>query len=545
MYCGMLFGGLVVYPGNWGRCVALSACNILEVWLAASALRKRSAQMPRFCDHRYLFRFGLFAVAGAPVLVSLLFAGGYALWTHQFTWSPLVNWVTTDGLGTAITTPACIALFQNRLKFPEKSQGSWALLVALIPITIGAFAPWKAPLLFLIYPTVALILFRFGLGWAAVSTLFVTAVGSWFTIHNMGPFAVVGTAMSRSSTILLQFYLASGMFLIYAASAVLETLRNTERKLRETVNLHELVAGNSRDVIIFADFEGRRSYVSPAAERLGGWSREELLGRKSLELVHPDERRRVGAVIDRLRSGGRGELVEYRIENAAGGYLWVEGNLRAVRDPLTGVAIGILNMLRDISQRKESERKLKEAYATLEALAATDPLTHLANRRAFDQCLANEWRRCLRERLPLSVLLIDADWFKSYNDTYGHPQGDKCLKQIAESARDIVMRAGDLVARIGGEEFGVILPNTRREGAIQVGEEIRAALRIRNVAHASNPSGHVTISVGCATIVPRVGERASALMQKADEALYAAKRAGRNRVAASVEPRSELVLRAG
>src|SRR4029078_4483878 len=111
-------------------------------------------------------------------------------------------------------------------------------------------------------------------------------------------------------------------------------------------------------------------------------------------------------------------------------YLWVEGNFRGVRDPSTGVGIGILNMLRDISQRKESERKLKAAYATLEALPATDPLPRLANRRAFDQCLANEWRRCMRERQPLSVLLIDADWFKSYNDTYGHPEGGRCLQLI-------------------------------------------------------------------------------------------------------------------
>ena len=287
VFCGMLPGGMVVYPGNWQRCAALSACNLLEVWLAVSALRKRSAQMPCFCDQRYLCRFGLYAVVGAPVLVSLLFASGYAMLTHRFMWSSMVNWISTDGLGTAITAPACVALFRNRLRLPKRSKASWILLAALIPITVGAFAPWKVPFLFLIYPTVALILFRFGLGWAAVSTLFVTAVGSWFTIHDMGPFAIAGAAMSRSSTILLQFYLASGMFLIYAASSVMESLRGTERKLRETVNLHELVTENSRDAIIFADFEGRRNYVSAAAERLGGWSREESARAKEPRACSP------------------------------------------------------------------------------------------------------------------------------------------------------------------------------------------------------------------------------------------------------------------
>ena len=543
VFCGMLAGGLVVYPGDWPRCAALFLCNVLEVGLAASALRKRSAQLPRFCERKYLFRFALYAVGGAPVVASLLFAVGVALWAHKFSWSPMVNWVTTDALGIAITTPACIALFQSRLKVPEKTEGSWLLLVALVPITVGAFAPWSMPFLFLIYPTVALILFRFGLGWAAVSTLFVSAVGSWFTVHGMGPFAMVGAAMSRSSTVLLQLYLASGMFLVFAASSVLESLRGTERKLRETVNLHELVTENSRDVIIFADFEGHRNYVSAAVERLGGWSREELLGRSSLELVHLEDRGKVRNVLERLRSGGHGELVEYRVENASGGYLWVEGNIRLVRDPSTGVAIGVLNILRDISQRKEAERKLKEAYATLEALAATDPLTHLANRRAFDRCLANEWRRCQRERLPLSLLLIDADWFKSYNDAYGHPQGDQCLKQIADSALDVVTRAGDLVARIGGEEFGVILPNTPGDGAAQVAEKICTALRCNNIPHAANPSGFVTVSVGCATVVPTAGKHASMLIQKADEALYRAKREGRNQVSSGDVQSAPLMFR--
>lgn len=541
VFCGMLAGGIVVGPESWARSTALSLCRVAEVALAAYALRKRSAQMPHFCDQRYLLRFAVYAIGGAPVLSSLLLAAGYGVSGHAVSWSEMANWITTNGLGSAITTPACVALFHNRLKFPESGKRPWPLLLAMIPITIGAFAPWRAPLVFLIYPTVALILFRLGLGWAAMSTLFVTAVGSWFTIHNLGPFAEIGAALSRNPTVLLQLYLASGMFLIFVASSVLDTLKEIERRLRQAASMHELVAENSRDVIIFADFHGNRSYVSAAAERLGGWSREELLGHKSLELVHPDDRGKIRSVIEGLRVGSNGELAEYRIKNVKGGYVWVEGNLRAVHDPSTGVAIGILNILRDVSHRKEAERKLQDAYATLEALAATDPLTHLANRRAFDQCLANEWRRCLRDRLPLSVLLIDADWFKSYNDAYGHPRGDICLKHIADSALEAVARPSDLVARIGGEEFGVIVPNTHSEGARQVAEKVRAALRGRKVSHAANPSGCVTISVGTATMVPTLGEHANTLIERADEALYRAKHAGRDRVCDWADP-ADLML---
>jgi diguanylate cyclase (GGDEF)-like protein len=136
----------------------------------------------------------------------------------------------------------------------------------------------------------------------------------------------------------------------------------------------------------------------------------------------------------------------------------------------------------------------------------------------------------MRHGTPLSLLIFDADWFKSYNDTYGHPQGDHCLKQIAESAREVVTRPGDLVARIGGEEFAVILPNTTNEGALQLAGFICESLRRRHLIHNTNPAGCVTVSVGCATIRPAKGQHPGALIQRADEALYAAKRAGRNQV---------------
>ena len=186
--------------------------------------------------------------------------------------------------------------------------------------------------------------------------------------------------------------------------------------------------------------------------------------------------------------------------------------------------------MRDVTERKLAERKLQDAYNAVEALVATDSLTGLANRRRFDQVLNSEWRRGLRDHAPLSLLMIDADLFKSYNDTYGHPRGDSCLKQIAEAALDVIARPGDLVARFGGEEFAVILPNTHGEGALRLGKEICEAMAGRRLPHIGNPIGFVTVSVGCATIVPAFGGHAVNLIELADEALYAAKHAGRNRV---------------
>jgi len=232
--------------------------------------------------------------------------------------------------------------------------------------------------------------------------------------------------------------------------------------------------------------------------------------------------------IRELRAGKDDALAECRVRIHDGSYVWIEASLRTIRDPHTGVPTGILNNVREITQRKLAEQQLAEAYHAVEALAITDALTGLANRRCFDQCLTTEWRRGMRERNPLSIVLIDADLFKSYNDTYGHLRGDNCLKQIAEAIQDVVARPGDLVARFGGEEFAVVLPNTPAPGAFQIAQEICAAMRNRQLPHSGNPVGIVTISAGCATLVPQLGQHAPSLIDCADRALYQAKANGRN-----------------
>jgi diguanylate cyclase (GGDEF)-like protein len=223
-------------------------------------------------------------------------------------------------------------------------------------------------------------------------------------------------------------------------------------------------------------------------------------------------------------------MIECRIRNRDGEYIWVEASLRVIRDPQTGRPSGILNVVRDVSERKLAEQRLQEAYNAVEALAVTDSLTGLANRRRFDQYLSAEWRRSMRDHQPLSLLMLDVDKFKAYNDTYGHQRGDSCLKQIAEACMDVVSRPGDLVARFGGEEFVVVLPNTESEGAMQVGSEICEALRSRRLPHSGNVLGIVTISAGCATVIPKFGKHAPDLVEMADKALYKAKLDGRNTV---------------
>jgi diguanylate cyclase (GGDEF)-like protein len=197
---------------------------------------------------------------------------------------------------------------------------------------------------------------------------------------------------------------------------------------------------------------------------------------------------------------------------------------------VTRVSTGVLQMVRDIGERKRAETQLEAAYHAVEALAVEDALTGLANRRRFDEMLAREWRRGSRDRGPLSLLLLDVDHFKAYNDTYGHVQGDSCLRLIAEVAMDTVMRTGDLVARYGGEEFAIVLPSTHADAAFRIAHQISAALRSRCVPHETTPARIVTISIGCATLIPNLDQSEQTLVELADKALYSAKNAGRNRI---------------
>jgi diguanylate cyclase (GGDEF)-like protein/PAS domain S-box-containing protein len=320
------------------------------------------------------------------------------------------------------------------------------------------------------------------------------------------------------------------MTTLYTISIVFGNLRKTQGELRQIAALHKLVVENSRDAIILGDLDGTQTYVSPGIKALTGWEPRDLVGHRSRELIHPSDVVEVDLAMRALRAGSEGGTLEYRARKRDGDFFWVEGSLRVYRDPATGRPIGYLNLVRDISERKRSEEHLQSAYRAMESLVVVDALTGISNRRRFDEALASEWRRALRDGDKLSLLLIDADHFKRYNDTYGHVRGDSCLKQIAEAALDVVLRPGDLVARYGGEEFAVVLPGTDENGARAVAEDICQAVRNRRLPHEGNAPGIVTVSIGCATIVPQRGKSPQDLIESADQALYRAKGRGRNRV---------------
>jgi len=510
--------------------VLQSGLNLCEVSLAAQLLRPKSTVLPKFSDIGYLLRFLAYAVVAAPIASGSAYTLFEVLVHHSPARAAFFTSTVADGVGTAVITPALIAILQTGLKKAVNWRKDWIFPALLVVVTLGSFSQSSFPLMFLLYPVLVITLLRLGLTWSTLLLMFVAFASGTLTWYGFGPFASLSNLNSADPAVLLQLFITSGMFILYSVSAAIEKQNATERKLSEIVDIHKLVTQNSRDVIVVADFNGKRSYVSDAASAMGGWSPDELHKPGSLDLVHPLDKPSVVAAIREIKNGGDGARLELRIRKTDGEYLWVESVLRTIRDPETEVPKGILNIVRDISERKRAEQQLQEAYRAVEALAETDALTHLANRRRFDHYLTNEWRRSMRDHTPISLLMIDADYFKLYNDTFGHTRGDSALKQIAEAIQDVVTRPGDLVARFGGEEFAVVLPNTGSEGAAKIAQEICLSFSDRRLPHTASPTGHLTLSIGFATMLASFGHHAVSLIEAADKALYAAKNNGRNQV---------------
>jgi len=193
-------------------------------------------------------------------------------------------------------------------------------------------------------------------------------------------------------------------------------------------------------------------------------------------------------------------------------------------------------------EMKRLNRELQRVNEELRLLSNTDGLLHIANRRHFDDQLAMEWQRAIRSGQPLALLMIDVDHFKWYNDYYGHLQGDECLRQVSAAVRSSLRRPSDLLARYGGEELAVILPETARESAVAVAGFIHRALQAAQVRHEASPvAEYVTVSIGVAGTTPALGELPAILIEAADRALYAAKESGRNRTCLDGQQHGDLI----
>ncbi|GMO29742.1 diguanylate cyclase domain-containing protein [Bradyrhizobium ottawaense] len=290
-----------------------------------------------------------------------------------------------------------------------------------------------------------------------------------------------------------------------------------------------LLAEQSSDMVTRIGLDNRLLYVSPSCVRITGWTAEELLNTSALAGIHADDMERIAQAITALKNGEAEEArFVYRQRHREKGEIWAEAALHVTVASDSGAIDGVVAVVRDMTEQKDLQDKLA-------SLARTDGLTGLANRRAFDERLADEWARARRDGTQLSLLLIDVDHFKKFNDHYGHLAGDGCLRALGRILSTQARRPADLAARYGGEEFAVLLPNTGPDGCVEVAEAVRQALHDLAMLHAQNPPSRlVTVSVGAATGLPSLTSTDfSTLVAAADRALYAAKDSGRDRLVMS------------
>jgi diguanylate cyclase (GGDEF)-like protein/PAS domain S-box-containing protein len=315
--------------------------------------------------------------------------------------------------------------------------------------------------------------------------------------------------------------------------------KQAEDAIRESESLYRSILDASPDSITITDLSATVLVVSPAAKKIFGYapSYDQFVGSSLFDFIIPEEHGKAKKNIVRMFNGeniGKNEYHGLREDRST---FNIEVN--------SGIIYGADNspdkmvfIVRDITERKQTEIKIQELVQqlkvekmTAQLNANTDSLTGLANRRYFDEALNLEFHRLKRAGTPLSLIMLDVDYFKKYNDNYGHLAGDDCLRQVALTLKTSVARVTDLVARYGGEEFVALLTNTDQHGAITLAERIRQAIEDLAIPHiGSDISNVVTVSLGVTTIHTANVKTGEQIVALADKALYCAKEAGRNQI---------------
>ena len=271
------------------------------------------------------------------------------------------------------------------------------------------------------------------------------------------------------------------------------------------------------------------TYIGPQIEALLGW---EPSSWKSVEAwaarMHEDERQWVVDFCVSQSKSGIDHEADYRALTKDGNYVWIRDVVHVVRKE-NGEVESLIGFMFDISERKKTEQELIKLQKELEELSFKDGLTGVANRRMFDSVIETEWLKARQNKQPLSLIIIDIDFFKEYNDFYGHLQGDDCLKQVAETLNNVKARSRDFFGRFGGEEFIMLLPEADENAAWSIAERCRQALFKKQIPHEqSKVSQLLTISLGVSTMIPSHDDEHNELISRADKQLYQAKQKGRN-----------------
>jgi diguanylate cyclase (GGDEF)-like protein/PAS domain S-box-containing protein len=275
------------------------------------------------------------------------------------------------------------------------------------------------------------------------------------------------------------------------------------------------------------------AYIGPQIEALLGWTPASwaTVGDWASRM-HPEDREWVLNYCVAQSLAGVDHEADYRALTHDGRYVWIRDVVHVVRND-DGTVASLIGFMFDISERKRTEQQLIGLQKELEELSFRDGLTGVANRRRFDAIIEIEWSNARRNRQPLSLIMLDIDYFKQYNDHYGHLEGDACLKRVARVLSTAATRARDLLARFGGEEFVMVLPETDQAAACKLADRCRDLIGAEQIPHESSPiDSALTISLGVGTVIPGHDEELLPFVDMVDKRLYQAKQEGRNRVVA-------------
>jgi diguanylate cyclase (GGDEF)-like protein/PAS domain S-box-containing protein len=534
---GNLAAGLLVQYSPWMVLLSVAA-NIAEIFILLAVTYSFYDQ----ASERFRISAPRFTLTTLGVVAAVCLACAPPLLWFSLSDLKLVlpNWFLSDVLGMLLMV--LLFGFLRRRGFEEAFGrkaylGTWGCLLLVMGITWGVFMQHSYPLLFVVLSALVFVVFQRGIAVATLALFLHAVMATSLTIRGLGPISLIHSNSLLVRVIYLQCYLFITLATIYPIGRVLRRQTRVEQ-------LYELLANNSRDVITRINLDGIRTFCSPSVKAVLGWEPEQVVGQKEEAHLHPTDAPLLLELLNQFREGLPSAVFPFRGRTRDGGYLHMEAHMRMLREPVSGQPHEIISTARDISERIAADQKLKAAYLGMERLASLDGLTALANRRVFDETIEREWRRAMRERTPLGLLLMDIDMFKNYNDALGHPAGDDCLRRVARCLAEVVQRPGDLVARYGGEEFVALLPITDEAGAQHIAHRIAEAVAKCAVAHPASTVGPlVTLSVGIASMVPIPNSDPEILIGAADGALYEAKRKGRNRVEIAVTPRRDSVLR--
>ncbi|WP_088893032.1 sensor domain-containing diguanylate cyclase [Leptolyngbya ohadii] len=525
-----------------------SACvlaNCLQPTAGIAIIKSLTGTLPAFDRVRSVAAFVLAAVV-APSLSATSGVGALCLlkalnW-RQFGVSWLTWWLASVVAILVFTPPLLLRGKRSRFQPKTSSKTSWVEFVLLLGL--GLVLSWVTfiqgyPVESSLLPVLMIAVFRLGSFSTSVLVSIVAGIAIVCTANGMGPYADEATT---KSFLLLQSFVAVFSVTTLLLSAVLQERKVAEAALEQTLaSLEQQVEArtaelNESQAILdgffstapvgmgIVDQQLQYVKVNKLLAEINGTTVEAHLGQPvrriipnlapDLESVHQQVLATGQPILNREESSFKSAQDTRRI--------WLTSYFPILDVSQVPAKVGVIVM--EISDLKRLEAKLKQQ-------ARQDELTTLSNRLHFKEASELEWRRCIREQKPFSLILLDIDEFKRYNDTYGHLAGDWCLIQFAKLLRESVKRPGDLIARYGGEEFIVMLPDTTVEGASHIANHLRQHIHQQQIPHCnSSVSKFVTASLGVATCIPRSDLRVEDLIQAADEALYESKRQGRDRV---------------